>query len=848
MAPARSRNAPPKKHVLTLAQIASYDDILTDSLVDHAFYWTTIPKNRPSYLPSRGVKEEEITKIIQDHLVVDPDLQVAEEKLLATNGLGKFYRALKTDAEKEDFRRHLRRYMQIYLPDCPFEVAATNRYTIFQEEACLSARRFIKSGETIKYLSGIQVVITPEEEAELSERKKDFSIIVSSRKKEVNLFMGPARFSNHDCNANARLMTTGQAGIEIIATRSIGVGEEITVTYGDGYFGEDNCECLCKTCEDNLTNGWTQADGYVPVKQSVEDGGTTPVQGYSLRRRDEHSFNRGNSETPSLTPIARPKVSRASLRKLLRSTNDATPFADDSEGQQRGQKRGRASSLLATPPVTPAKRQKMALAGTESNDESSRASSEDASEEAGAHDDTPTPEDDATAKAEHDREQMPTPEASQQSDVCDSDPHDSIVVASTVTTTVVTETTTTMLKVEESTSIGGLALPTPESSLDSEEDENEKADVKMADAATEETSENAEVVTRTPRRGRPRKYATGSDELQATPKAVMRIKAEERKAPGGEEETGETGETGETEETGEAEEAETTSSGPTRQRVPGDYTLTPLLLAEPETAWVICSVCSKAFVQRDAYFTRMSCPRCERHSKLYGYMWPKTEPEGKWDKEERILDHRLVHRFLHAGDEAKIRGRKHPNGQDDDATVATDDDRHGSAADSTAPKKESLGSGIWRKLRYTVDKENAGKASKSTKAKPGKPTPATAATAATAAKTAKTAKTAQTTKTTKSTKMIKETVSKTTTTKITKTATVTKLSTKPASAAKPAAKASTLSRPTQRTAASARAASSTSGNRAGRLVKTVKAFRGTRRSERPRRASTRVSSEWDFVE
>ena len=35
MAPARSRNAPTKKHVLTLAQIASYDDILTDSLVDH---------------------------------------------------------------------------------------------------------------------------------------------------------------------------------------------------------------------------------------------------------------------------------------------------------------------------------------------------------------------------------------------------------------------------------------------------------------------------------------------------------------------------------------------------------------------------------------------------------------------------------------------------------------------------------------------------------------------------------------------------------------------------------------------------------------------------------------------
>lgn len=130
MAPGRSRNAPPKKHILTLAQIASYDDILTDALVDHAFYWTTIPKNRPSYHPSRGVREEEITSIIQQHLVVQPNLQTAEDKLLATNGLGKFYRALKTDAEKEDFRRHMRRYMQIYLPDCPYEVAADRKSVV----------------------------------------------------------------------------------------------------------------------------------------------------------------------------------------------------------------------------------------------------------------------------------------------------------------------------------------------------------------------------------------------------------------------------------------------------------------------------------------------------------------------------------------------------------------------------------------------------------------------------------------------------------------------------------------------------------------------------------------------
>ncbi|KIH92426.1 set domain containing protein [Sporothrix brasiliensis 5110] len=831
MAPARSRTAPPKKHALTLAQIASYDDILTDSLVDHAFYWTTIPKNRPSYLPSRGVKEQEITKIIQDHLVVEPDLDLTEEKLLATNGLGKFYRALKTECEKEDFRRHLRRYMQIYLPDCPFEVAATNRYTIFQEEACICARRFIKSNETIKYLAGIQVVITAEEEAELSERKKDFSIIVSSRKKEVNLFMGPARFSNHDCDANARLVTTGQAGIEIIATKPIAVGEEITVTYGDSYFGEDNCECLCKTCEDNLTNGWAPADGVVPVKQSVEDGSQTPVQGYSLRRREEHSFNRGNSETPSLTPVARPKVSKASLRKLLRGAADAISSKSgsmelDNEAFHRGQKRERDSSVLATPPVTPAKRQRTTMSEIDRATTNTTASREPTalSDAGSSHTAKPDTAAETSAvpsnRAEEKKmvrndDQMPTPEPSQQladSDVCESDLGDSIVVASTFTTTVVTETTT-MLKVEESTSIDQMTLPTPESSLDSEEDE--KTDEKMegkpdtaADHTTdpEESRDHALPAVHTPRRGRPRKYPIIEGQVSTKPKTTPRAKAEVDVAED------------------EDNEAEKTS-GPTRQRVPGDYTLTPLLLAEPETAWVICSVCSKAFVQRDAYFTRMSCPRCERHSKLYGYMWPKTEPEGKWDKEERVLDHRLVHRFLHAGDEAKIRGRKQVAWLGEDATT-TDDDRRGVSGD--IGKKESLGSGIWRKLRYTINKEKAEQEKSKAKPKPK----------------------AKTTETTKTTKVVKGTVSKTTkTTKITKTTKATTTATvrktiksaaaKVATAASSASKRSTEKRAVQATTKAVKPATS---SLTARPVRTAKAFHGPRRSVRSQRTSARLSS------
>jgi histone-lysine N-methyltransferase SUV420H len=93
----------------------------------------------------------------------------------------------------------------------------------------------------------------------------------------------------------------------------------------------------------------------------------------------------------------------------------------------------------------------------------------------------------------------------------------------------------------------------------------------------------------------------------------------------------------------------------TSGRQPGDYTLTSKLLCGPYSRWVQCQTCDADFVQEDAYLTRKECRRCERHSKLYGYAWPKTDREGKWDTEERILDHREVHRFVEPSEEKKIK-------------------------------------------------------------------------------------------------------------------------------------------------------------------------------------------------
>ncbi|KAK3322812.1 histone-lysine N-methyltransferase set-9 [Apodospora peruviana] len=568
-------------------------------------------------------------KIVQTHLILDSNINTAEEKLLATNGLKRYINSLKTPKEKDDFKAHLRRYMSIYLPDCPFEVNTTNRYTIVTREASITARRFIRRNEVVKYLAGIQVVVTPEEEDEMALRKKDFSLVFSSRSKSTSLFMGPARFANHDCNANARLVTREQAGIEIIACRDIEVGEEITVTYSNHYFGDDNCECLCQTCEDNLVNGWKQDDSGASLEKSIEGDLVAAARGYSLRRRRRGESATGlGSRTPSVTPDIRPRIRRQHRSKQLlcdraSTTDSAAPEQAESCNISPLGKRKRDLGAIGTPPVTPLKRQKTTqydVIPISLGSASLRASAETElsrsplSSQSGAGDAT-----DATSPGMESPELLPTP---------DPTPIKRVVE---------------FLKRED-----GITGPAPAHSTENQQTilptiEDAPASNGLTEPATgtsEELAENAELNKESP------VVLVPADAIIADKKPTDQLVARS--------DTDTTSEN-----SADVAEREPSAEPGRRKRVPGDYTLTPLLLSEPEMAWIHCTNCNTAFVQANAYVTRTNCPRCERHSKLYGYVWPKTQPAGPGDKEERILDHREINRFLGPEDEAKIRGKKH---------------------------------------------------------------------------------------------------------------------------------------------------------------------------------------------
>ncbi|OWP07464.1 hypothetical protein B2J93_4993 [Marssonina coronariae] len=628
----------PKKQRLTLAQLAAYDDVATDALVDHVYFWTSIRKNKSTYRPCRGVSEEAVTAILRNRVIVEKDAARAAAELLELPALKKFFQSLTTQKEKDNFHRHLRKYVNIYLPDCPFEVSSTNRYTIVTHEAAVTARQYIKRGEVVKYLCGIQVIMTEEEEDLIKSSRRDFSIVVSSRNKSASLFLGPARFANHDCGANARLRTTGNAGMEIYAVADIEIGEEITVSYGDNYFGEDNCECLCQTCENLTQNGWADGQGEAEkenklVQLSIEEEATGGIGSYSLRRRRRREST-VSSRDASMTPEIniRPRV-RATPKTLSRFKNLEPPLG---------------ITLSAEPSMSPSKREA---------EESSTPSPSEA---------TQTPRNKRQMKMKPSNLSLSTYTTANISSTCSAvgsrrgSFSGSGTDGQTSTDATSVDEDTIVVEVGEQQHIVGpevsrLRRTTRSSKKQTPLEQAKRAKTLIIGSTTsakhrvlqdDTSSATSSVISDVP-------SAIFDDSFQITMSKATDEGDKEKLIGSNRRNRG-----GKRKRDIQSKEPSTEDEDHVRPvRTRGDYVLTSRLLAEPTSAWITCKICEESFVQQNAYFTRSSCPRCERHSKLYGYMWPKTDKEGRHDSEERVLDHRTVHRFLKPQEEKAARRR-----------------------------------------------------------------------------------------------------------------------------------------------------------------------------------------------
>ncbi|EPX70933.1 histone lysine methyltransferase Set9 [Schizosaccharomyces octosporus yFS286] len=238
-----------------LENFSLFDDICTLLFVEKIHYWSEIHKVRK--LVSRSIERintQLLLGIVIRNVIEKNDLEGGVEEVSKLRELQPTFQRW-SESSNNAFLRHVRLYLSLYLPSCKFEICSTNRYfTSTKHEACVIAREPIPAGDDILDLSGTIIKLTPREERTLG-AEKDFSILHSSRLGSMCLFLGPARFVNHDCDANCRFNTSGRR-IWLKSVKPILPGQEITTFYSSNYFGDNNCECLCFTCEKKCINGY----------------------------------------------------------------------------------------------------------------------------------------------------------------------------------------------------------------------------------------------------------------------------------------------------------------------------------------------------------------------------------------------------------------------------------------------------------------------------------------------------------------------------------------------------------------------------------------------------------------